>query len=91
MTTTLAALYLVAVAATVLSTDGAPLAGAKANLDPAQFITHNYVAEMLECLKLRDEGQEMSPRCVPDVFSSTDDVPSPTVVNTILSHVANSE
>ncbi len=59
--------------------------------DTQENVPHEYVADLFRCLKLRDDIRDISSSdhgCVPDVFSTAEDVPSSQVSDTVLNFIA---
>ena len=50
---------------------------------------HEFLVELHRCLKARDERSDLQALgCIPNVFSTTEDIPVPSYSNTILSFIA---
>ena len=54
------------------------------------IIGHEFLENIYKCLKLRDEGKDLSVAgCVPGVFQTVNDIPESLLSDTVLGFIAN--
>ena len=74
-----------------VTTDEDPTIAPLPEPDTEQNVHHRYVADLFRCLQLRDDSKDISSsahKCVPDVFSTVEDIPFPQLSDTVLNFIA---